>query len=67
MEIELKYLIDKDEIIEQIFQDPYLSKIKDKNSDEEIEMHFFKGNFQTVSSGMSEHSGWDNGNSDVGI
>ena len=32
MEIELKYLIDKDEIIEQIFQDPYLSKIKDKNS-----------------------------------
>ena len=39
MEIELKYLIDKDEIIEQIFQDPYLSKIKDKNSDEEIEMH----------------------------
>lgn len=39
MEIELKYLIDKDEVIEEIFQDPYLSKIKDKNSDEEIEMH----------------------------
>ena len=39
MEIELKYLIDKDEVIEQIFQDPYLSKIKDKNSYEEIEMH----------------------------
>lgn len=39
MEIELKYLIDNEEIIEQIFQDPYLAKIKDKNSDEEIEMH----------------------------
>lgn len=39
MEIELKYLINNDEIMEQIFQDPYLSKIKDKNSEEEIEMH----------------------------
>ena len=31
------------------------------------DIDFFKGNFQTISSGMSEHSGWDDGNSDVGI
>lgn len=31
------------------------------------DIDFFKGNFQTVSSGMPEHTGWDNGNSDVGI
>ncbi len=39
MEIELKYLVDNAEKIEQIFSDPYLESIKDKETEEEIEMH----------------------------
>ena len=39
MEIELKYLIKDESDIERIFQDPYLMKIKDRKTDEEIEMH----------------------------
>ena len=39
MEIELKYLVDNAEKIEQIFSDPYLESIKDKDTEEEIEMH----------------------------
>ncbi len=39
MEIELKYLIRDESDIERIFQDPYLLKIKDQKTDEEIEMH----------------------------
>ncbi len=29
--------------------------------------NFFKRNFQTISSGMPEYAGWNDGNSDVGI
>ena len=39
MEIELKYQVDNAEKIEQIFSDPYLESIKDKETEEEIEMH----------------------------
>lgn len=39
MEIELKYQIHDESDIERIFQDPYLMKIKDHKTDEEIEMH----------------------------
>ena len=38
MEIELKYLVDNEETMKQIFQDLRLIKIMDKNSEEEIEM-----------------------------
>ncbi|MGN0659988.1 MAG: inorganic triphosphatase [Emergencia sp.] len=39
MEIELKYLIDNESVIDRIFEDPYLEKIKDRKTEEEIEMH----------------------------
>lgn len=39
MEIELKYLIDNENKIEKIFADPYLTSIKDRRTEEEIEMH----------------------------
>lgn len=39
MEIELKYLIEDEAVIDKIFKDPYLSRIKDERTEEEIEMH----------------------------
>ena len=39
MEIELKYTIQDEAVAETLFQDPYIEKIKDKQTEEEIEMH----------------------------
>lgn len=39
MEIELKYTIDDEAVAEAIFQDPYIQMIKDKQTEEDIEMH----------------------------
>ncbi len=39
MEIELKYRIENEAIIEKIFTDPYLAGIKDERTEEELEMH----------------------------
>lgn len=39
MEIELKFLVDNKMIISEIFEDKYILSLKDKDSDEEMEMH----------------------------
>jgi len=39
MEIELKYAIDHEAVAEEIFQDPYIQMIKDKQTEESIDMH----------------------------
>jgi len=39
MEIELKYAIDHVDVAEEIFQDPYIQMIKDKQTEESIDMH----------------------------
>ena len=39
MEIELKYAIDHESVAEEIFQDPYIRMIKDKQTEESIDMH----------------------------
>lgn len=39
MEIELKYLVDCKETIEKIFDDSYLTSIKDERTEEEVDMH----------------------------
>ncbi len=39
MEIELKYLVDSKEVMEEIFQDPYLCRIRDEKTEEELKMH----------------------------
>lgn len=39
MEIELKYRIEDEAVIEAIFQDPYIEMIKDKQTEESIDMY----------------------------
>ncbi|NCF00197.1 CYTH domain-containing protein [Emergencia sp. 1XD21-10] len=39
MEIELKYAVKDEEVIKKILHDPYLESIKDKDTEEELEMH----------------------------
>lgn len=39
MEIELKYAVKDEDTIEKILHDPYLESIKDKDTEEELEMH----------------------------
>lgn len=39
MEIELKYAIDSESVAEAVFQDPYIQMIKDKQTEESIDMH----------------------------
>lgn len=39
MEIELKYTIEDESVAETLFLDPYIEKIKDKQTEEEIEMY----------------------------
>lgn len=39
MEIELKYSIDEEAVASEIFQDPYIEMIKDKQTEEKIPMH----------------------------
>lgn len=39
MEIELKYTIEDEDTAKAIFQDPYIEMIKDKQTEEDIDMH----------------------------
>ena len=39
MEIELKYRIEDETVIDTIFQDPYIEMIKDKQTEETIKMY----------------------------
>lgn len=39
MEIELKYTIENEQVAEDIFQEPYIQMIKDKQTEEKINMH----------------------------
>ena len=39
MEIELKYTMENESVAKAIFQDPYIEMIKDKQTEEEIQMH----------------------------
>ncbi len=39
MEIELKYAVKNEEVMQRVLQDPYLESIKDRDTEEELEMH----------------------------
>ena len=39
MEIELKYAIENEQTAKEIFQDPYIEMIKDKQTEEDVRMH----------------------------
>ena len=39
MEIELKYAVKNEETIQRVLTDPYLESIKDRDTEEELEMH----------------------------